>query len=549
MLIPDVSTNPDDLERPLKITVDSYINTLSPLIMRTDRYYYNSIELECDSGWIFKKLENFPGFAFFRKDVEYQLRTIEDFKNPNKIKTLSTNVFAIQKRIYKTKVVFKKLQNGLADVGGLIKLFSLAFLILNCFIIDEFKFFRLIDDLYEIKINKRIVQEICMKKGNLHELNKKIEKQNNKINRRKALKFNNALPPLKQQNQDRIKCDNDDKRHLLRGIYFDINNLNVKKEYTKVELNCLKNSTVIKEDELIGNSYKIHNNNGNFESVFNHGKNNLYKNNLIAELGKSGNTTEQIKNSGEMISCENNNINKNKNINGFKKNSGFSHQTKDNSLISTVCFNNNLIADNNTNCNNNINKSNINEKTINNNKNPDKRSFKDKDSNFSDDLILNKKSDRNYNYSKNSIISDNSVNINLRDNLKKINLTNLNLFTKANFEDNLNNNNRDLNIANNFQDEMEIRNKIYFSDYFIISIRYIFNLKDKIKLLLCKNDRNKKKNFRIYYQEKEIIDEKMDLINFLKMSLKFEEVVEAIEVKKNEGCDIYNFQKDMICFE
>ena len=87
------------------------------------------------------------------------------------------------------------------------------------------------------------------------------------------------------------------------------------------------------------------------------------------------------------------------------------------------------------------------------------------------------------------------------------------------------------------------------SNFFILSIRNIFNFKNKLNLIFGKKaNKINKRNFEIYYEEKRKIEEKMDIINYLKMTYKFEELIKSIE-KINVKSDIFNYRKEEILLD
>lgn len=406
--------------------------------MRTDRYYYNYMKMEQDAGLVFEDTRYMEGFSFNRKDVEYQIRTLEDYEDPSKIKTLSTNVFAFDKRIFKLKVVFKRLQAGLADVGGLIKIFTLVFALLNRFVMDDFKFLRLIDDLFDIRIDKRKVQSIFEKEGRVNELNKKIESDKLKNEDRR----NN-----KNHNGDIIKDANS-----LKGLYIDINELKINQDYKRIKLVIKeKNEYIELENFAIANNLieENINNESNRKSDSNIQKNTLFRNEIkhIKDLSEQTNIKAENNNESQVI----------------LKNKSF----------------NNL----------------------------DKSSFRDL-VNKNEDEVLNKAS-------KNYINSDSNKIENNKDKLKSSNLN-----------------------------ENKIDENSFFPYDF--SIKDIFDVKEKIKLLLFKHKKTERNNFKIYHDGKEKIAEKMDIINYLKMSFKFEEMIDSIENKIIKSSSLYNFQKEFV---
>ena len=90
--------------------------------MRTDRYYYQNVKVNQDTGWFSESYRQFSGFSLDKRDTDLQVRTVEDYNDPTKIKTLATAVFALGKRVEELQINFTKIQNLAANVGGVLKI-------------------------------------------------------------------------------------------------------------------------------------------------------------------------------------------------------------------------------------------------------------------------------------------------------------------------------------------------------------------------------------------------------------------------------------------
>jgi len=152
---PDISINPKNTRQPLKVSFENSLNTLSPLMMKTDRYYYHHTKLEQDSGIVMENINKFNGFSFNRKETEYQLRTIEDILDAKKIKTLSTSVFSISNQEDNIIIRYKKLQTQLSDMNSLLKLVTLVFLLLNTFVGEKVMIIKIADQIFNLEFSKK----------------------------------------------------------------------------------------------------------------------------------------------------------------------------------------------------------------------------------------------------------------------------------------------------------------------------------------------------------------------------------------------------------
>jgi hypothetical protein len=169
MMIPDVAITPQDPARPLTVTATNLFFTLSPLLMRTDRYYYRYVKVNQDVGWFFEEKNDFNGFTMERRDTDIQMRTIEDYNNPNTIKTIATAVFFTNNKINEYQVIFQKIQYVLANTGGIIKLITTVFIILMIIVNEHLRYFYIVAELYDFDVfdkkGKKILKQIGMKDG------------------------------------------------------------------------------------------------------------------------------------------------------------------------------------------------------------------------------------------------------------------------------------------------------------------------------------------------------------------------------------------------
>jgi hypothetical protein len=127
LMIPDIAVNPVNITDPVSVSQTNFFFTMNPLLMRTDRYYYGNTFLQQDTGWLFESYSNYTGYYLDRRDTDVQMRTIDDYNDMNKIRTIGTAVFFINNKINQWQVNFQKIQNIIANTGGFISSITLFF--------------------------------------------------------------------------------------------------------------------------------------------------------------------------------------------------------------------------------------------------------------------------------------------------------------------------------------------------------------------------------------------------------------------------------------
>jgi hypothetical protein len=158
MMIPSVSITPSDYDAPLKTAASNIFFTLSPLLMRTDRYYYQTVEINQDVGWFTESKRIFTGYSMDKRDTDLQIRTIEDYNDPTKIKTIATAVFVLNNKLQQISVNFSKIQTFAANVGGVLKIIMEIARILFYFFNSSFIFVDIFYKLSEYEINDKKIK-------------------------------------------------------------------------------------------------------------------------------------------------------------------------------------------------------------------------------------------------------------------------------------------------------------------------------------------------------------------------------------------------------
>ena len=87
-----------DSYNPYRISLTNHLITLSPLFLKTERFFYEYTDLLNNIGEMFENIKYYNRFNFKRKESECLTRTIEDFNDPEEIKTLSTSFFEANTR-------------------------------------------------------------------------------------------------------------------------------------------------------------------------------------------------------------------------------------------------------------------------------------------------------------------------------------------------------------------------------------------------------------------------------------------------------------------
>ncbi len=91
-----------------------------------------------DVGWFFEAYNSFRGYTMERRDTDIQMRTKEEYNDPNRIKTIATSVVYISNKINEIQINFQKIQNVFANIGGVLGIFKVMFTILCLFVLRNF---------------------------------------------------------------------------------------------------------------------------------------------------------------------------------------------------------------------------------------------------------------------------------------------------------------------------------------------------------------------------------------------------------------------------
>jgi len=148
--IPTVSTTPSNYDRPLKTTTSNVFFTLNPLLMRTERYSYRNVTVQQNIGWFLESLRSFTGFTLDKRDTDLQIRTVDDYNDPNKIKTIATCVFIYTNKVEQTEVSFSKIPTVAANVGGVMTIFMEIFRMICCLYGSQTVYYDIINFLSKI---------------------------------------------------------------------------------------------------------------------------------------------------------------------------------------------------------------------------------------------------------------------------------------------------------------------------------------------------------------------------------------------------------------
>lgn len=277
---PDVAIDPLNIQEPLRISYENSLNTLSPLLMKTDRYYYHHTKLKQDAGIIMSVMNDFSGFSFARKETEYQIRTAQDFSDPNKIKTLSTSVFSIDNKENDIFVRYKKLQTQLSDMNSLIKLVTFLFLVVNTFVGQKVMFIKIADEIFNVKFSEKeeeFYKYVTQRKKDFKMLklddqpNAKIEFLNSDLNlnnlndqnNRKSqfLELTNMNKIIKKGEANKAYFDNSNRRRKSFSNEAEDKNWIYSKQRENLFLNTCPN-----KDEIYENNNKSYSRNNSVRS-------------------------------------------------------------------------------------------------------------------------------------------------------------------------------------------------------------------------------------------------------------------------------------------
>jgi len=246
--IPSVSTTPSDFDRPLQTTTTNVFFTLNPLLMRTERYYYKNVTVNQDIGWFAESFRSFTGFNLDKRDIDLQIRTVEDYNDPTKIKTIATAVFIYSNKLEQVEVSFSKIQTFAANVGGVLKLFMETFSMMSFFYGTQTLYYDIINSL-----SLSAFQEVGAMDESKISLNlyKNLENENEKSevsnpNTKNEISVSTDLNKIKYQNFMNNSSNNlKRKKTALEMIKKSTRKFLGPYEYFKNKMCCKKNSALM----------------------------------------------------------------------------------------------------------------------------------------------------------------------------------------------------------------------------------------------------------------------------------------------------------------
>lgn len=199
MMIPDAAIMPADPQTPVSVSLTNMFFTLSPLLMRTDRYYYDSVKVSQDIGWFFEAFNYFQAFSFQRRDTDTQMRTQIDYNDLTKIKTLATTVFYITNKEIEYQINFQKIQYVIANMGGVLKIFTTIFTLLMYYLCAHLRYFHIVNEVFDFNLNL---------KNNKFEKNQKnsfkIINHNYFTSKKPVYKDNSSVNHIIEHNEEKL---------------------------------------------------------------------------------------------------------------------------------------------------------------------------------------------------------------------------------------------------------------------------------------------------------------------------------------------------------
>jgi hypothetical protein len=119
---PEFYFDPQDVENPLKYQYASFINQLSPNVIKKDRLYFKKVELEDNQDIVLNDFTYKDQLAIGLLDKDSSFKFDNDYLDLSLSSELYTNTVYYDKNGVKFIRTYMKLQDLLANIGGFMQL-------------------------------------------------------------------------------------------------------------------------------------------------------------------------------------------------------------------------------------------------------------------------------------------------------------------------------------------------------------------------------------------------------------------------------------------
>jgi hypothetical protein len=239
---------PSDINEPLKLTYSMYYFAVGLTMQKTDRIFFQQIDLEDDKGWIIKYPELSTKYSMNKLTTDYSYFDVNNYGHSK----FSSDFYHLNIYFQKQKIVIKrsfmKVQDFAAVMGGFIKIVTLiAMTISNFFNFVEREekifnqFFQLKRSTIKKPDEKRVIREKTPQQlFNVYNL-KNQERQIIETPKLKTLKFIDTSKSMIQEDDGVIYNINNDKCNLSSIIKTKYNNDKIADiSLNKNSINCNK---------------------------------------------------------------------------------------------------------------------------------------------------------------------------------------------------------------------------------------------------------------------------------------------------------------------
>lgn len=222
ILYPKYTLAPDNLTNPIQYQYENFFELISSAIQKSQLYHFNEVYIYDDQGWIFQDTKEDKIVTLGSKTPDLIYVSEEDYKSPDSDTTVYRNVFFFSKNYEKYNRSFMKVQELVAQVGGMLKLLMVVFtefghffsnLQLKSSLVNKFYIFK-----KEEKTSTYLKSEF---NDNLTTLNLKVAKSTNNVQHSSSntrIRLVSDLNKLSNINPSNILVNNNESNYNIHNV-------------------------------------------------------------------------------------------------------------------------------------------------------------------------------------------------------------------------------------------------------------------------------------------------------------------------------------------
>ena len=148
---PEVYFSPTNYNQPLQTTLINKYYEISANIYKKNRYFFNEAEINSNRGWIFDSFTNTKLITIDNNNNDIDFLSDDDLKNKNMTSGIYSTAIYLMKNHNSYNISYMKVQDLAAQVGGLIKIIMVFFMIINFFFNQFSRDQDVMNKIFEIK--------------------------------------------------------------------------------------------------------------------------------------------------------------------------------------------------------------------------------------------------------------------------------------------------------------------------------------------------------------------------------------------------------------